>query len=540
MTEPLIELTRITKRFTGVVALDQVSLAIEKGQCHALMGENGAGKSTLGKIIAGIHKPDAGMMKIDGQPVRFGSPRDAAAAGIGMVHQELAFCPDLTVAENLSIGRYPTRLGLIVSRRGMRQRAAELLEQIGPGIDPGRTMRELSTAQEQQVQIAAALGIGARILIFDEPTSSLSQAEAEQLFHLIERLKQQGVTMIYVSHRMPEVLRLCDSVSVLRDGKYVGTLPWKEADEDRIVRMMIGRSVETYFPSHVGASPGKVLLRASDVASPGQLKPTSLEVRAGEIVGLAGLVGAGRSELAQALFGLDSRATGQVEVNGRKIRMRSVGAAMRAGMGFVPEDRKRQGLVLPLSGRENFALGSLKRFSRLGFMNRRAERLAAADAYQRFDIRAPSSETPVMGLSGGNQQKVVLARWLARDLKVLIVDEPTRGVDVGAKAAIHKLLDELAKQGVAIVLISSELPEVVNLSTRVLVRRAGGVVAEVPREQATQDHLMRLMAGVKKGPTVVRRVRDQSGESGETNFDPDESHDLLEEKDQMPKDDGGR
>lgn len=501
MSDRFVEFEGITKTFGGVTALSDVSLSIARGECHALMGENGAGKSTLGKILAGIHRQDSGRMLIDGKVMDFRSPADAIRAGVGMVHQELAFCPDLSVAENLCMGQYPTRAGML-DRRAMRRRADQLLSRIGVSLDVTRPMRELSTAQEQLVQIAAAVGLDARVLVFDEPTSSLSEPEALHLFTLIDDLRRRGGTMIYVSHRMPEVMRLCDSISVLRDGKYVGTIPRAEATADAVVRMMIGRSLEEYFPKHLAGAGTTMLLRVRDLSSPGRFQNVSFEVRAGEIVGFAGLVGAGRSEVAKAIFGLDARATGSVELSGAPLALGHVRAAMRRGTGLVPEDRKRQGLVLAMSGRANTSLAMLERLSHLGVLDRNAEKKQARIYFDRLRVRAPSIEAPVQSMSGGNQQKVALAKWLARGSKLLIVDEPTRGVDVGAKAAIHQLLDELAQQGVGIVLISSELPEVLNLSTRILVMRQGRIVGALKRDEANQENVLRLMAGVEPSPAA--------------------------------------
>lgn len=496
----MIDFRNITKTFAGVTALDNVSLTVHRATCHALMGENGAGKSTLGKVLAGIHRADAGDILIDGKPAHIRSPKDAAAHGIGMVHQELAFCPDLSVAENLSLGHYPRAAGGFLRRRAMADRARDLLAQIGVSLNVRLPMRQLSTAQEQLVQIAAAVGTGARILIFDEPTSSLSEPEAQRLFALIENLRAAGVTMIYVSHRMPEVFRLCDRISVLRDGHHVGTLDRAEATHDRVVQMMIGRPVgEFYAASSPPAAPSTpAILQVRNLTSPGSFANVSFDLRPGEIVGMAGLVGAGRSEVAQAIFGLDKQAAGSVAIEGRPLPLGSVRAAMRAGIGLVPEDRKRQGLVLMMSGQRNFSLAMLPRVSVAGFLRPFAERQHAADYFTRLRVKTPSLAAPVAALSGGNQQKVVIAKWLARGGRVLIVDEPTRGVDVGAKAAIHELLDDLARQGVAILLISSELPEVLNLSHRILIMREGRLAAELPRHQATQDRLLRHMAGVNE------------------------------------------
>ncbi len=499
MTDDFIRFESITKRFAGVTALSDVTLAIRRGECHALMGENGAGKSTLGKALAGIHRADEGKILVEGIERRFHSPRDAAMAGIGMVHQELAFCPELSVAENLSMGRYPVRAGFFVRRSEMEAKARTLLQQIGVEIDVRRAMHELTTGQEQMVQIAAAVGTGAKILVFDEPTSSLSEVEARRLFTLIGELKRRGVTMIYVSHRMPEVFALCDRISVLRDGRHVGTLSRAEADESRVVQMMIGRELAAEGDLRPRPVETRAVLEVRGLRSPGKFRDVSFTVHAGEIVGFAGLVGAGRSEVAQAVFGLDPRAEGTVIVEARTLPGRSITAAMHAGIGLVPEDRKRQGLVLMMGCRENFSLALLDRFSSRGFLKLARERTEAIAACERLAVKTATIDTPVAALSGGNQQKVVLTRWLAQGGKVLIVDEPTRGVDVGAKAAIHALLSDLARQGLAIILISSELPELLKLSTRVLVMREGRLVGSVTGDQATQETLMRLMAGVDAG-----------------------------------------
>jgi ABC-type sugar transport system ATPase subunit len=493
-----IQFVSITKTFGGVTALSGVSFSIARGECHGLMGENGAGKSTLGKILAGIHRPDSGTVELDGKPTVFYSPADAQAAGVGMVHQELAFCPDLSVAENLAMGQYPRKMGFLIDRVAMKKRAEELLGRIGVWLDVGQPMRTLSTAQEQLVQVASAVGTGANILVFDEPTSSLSAIEAERLFTLIEQLGQRGVTIIYVSHRMPEVFRLCDRVTVLRDGKYVGTLGKSEATQSSVVRMMIGRDVEAYFPHHVDHPPGKPILKVKGLSSWGKFRDINFEIRRGEIVGFAGLVGAGRSEIANAVFGLDPGATGRVDMDGWEMPLGDVRQAMRRGIGLVPEDRKRQGLVLMMGGRQNFSLAMLSRFRRMGMLDQRAEAKQAADYFRRLNVKTPSVDAAVQSMSGGNQQKVAVAKWLGRGAKMLIFDEPTRGVDVGAKAAIHELIDNLAREGVGIMLISSELPELLNLSTRVLVMREGRLVGEVARAELTQERVLRLMAGVEE------------------------------------------
>jgi len=513
---PRVEFAAVGKRFGGTRALDAVSLTVESGECHALVGENGAGKSTLGRILAGIHAPDEGTLALDGRPLRLRSPADARAAGVAMVHQELAFCPDLSVAENLVLGAWPRRgpLQLFVDRRAMHELARRRLAEIGATLDVAAPLSSLSTAQEQLVQVAAAVGTGASTLIFDEPTSSLTPAETERLLALVGRLRARGVTILYVTHRLAEVEALADRVSVLRDGRLVATLPREQAQPAALVRLMIGRDVPAAdsrapAPVEAGAAvPGEAavpLLSVQGLSSPGRFADVSFSLRAGEIVGLAGLVGAGRSELARALFGLDPAARGAVRVDGAPLRLGSTRAAIAASLALLPEDRKREGLVLGLGARANWSLPVLARLPRWGgralsalrLVDRGAERRAAVAALAAVGATPASVERPVAALSGGNQQKVVLARWLSTGARLLLVDEPTRGVDVGAKAAIHALLRERARAGAGLLLVSSELEELLALSDRVLVMRAGRLVGEQPRAVATQESLLRLMAGVE-------------------------------------------
>jgi len=485
----------VTKRFPGVVALDGVTFDITAGSCHALCGENGAGKSTLGKLLAGIYAPDEGRVLLDGAPVKFTSPTDALKSGVAMVHQELSFCENLSVAENLCLGSLPSKHGF-VSRRVMRRRAEEMLAPIDVVLDVTRPVGALTIGQQQMLQIASAIGQGARLIVFDEPTSSLSQHEAERLYAIIGRLRERGVTCIYVSHRLEEIFRLCDAITVLRDGRHVATRPSGELDQAGLVEMMIGRRVEEYFPAHVRVEPGAELLRVARLSSPAGFSDVSFSLRAGEVLGFAGLVGAGRSEVATALFGLDRHATGDVWVRGQPVSRASASRAIALGIGLVPEDRKRQGLVLGMDILNNATMSILPRLARLGFVTRAGERVVAQPYFDRLRVKAPRLDTLVAALSGGNQQKIVLTKWLAAECPILILDEPTRGVDVGAKAEIHALIDELAAAGNGIILISSEMPEVLNLSTRILVFRAGRVVGELSRADATQETLMRLMAGV--------------------------------------------
>jgi len=493
---PFLEFQQVSKRFPGVVALDGVSFAIERGACHALIGENGAGKSTLGKILAGVHQADGGELRLEGTAIHPASPNAARQLGIAMVHQELAFCPNLSVAENLCLGDLPRGPLGWLRRAEMRRRASAMLAEIGCAIDPAAIIGSLSTGHEQLVQIAAAVGTGARIIVMDEPTSSLSLGETRELFRLVHALKARGITLIYVSHRLEELFELCDTVTVLRDGRHVSTESIAATSPQRIVQQMIGRELLVRTPSHLAQTPGPERLRVENLASPGRFSGIDFNVRSGEIVGLAGLVGAGRSEVAQAIFGLDPAATGRIAIHGQTLPPGSIKAALAAGLGLVPEDRKRQGLVLLLKCRENISLAALPFLSRLGWVRRRAERDLANRYGQRLRVKAPSLETVIASLSGGNQQKIALAKWLARDCDVLIVDEPTRGIDVGAKAEIYQLLDELACEGKALLVISSELPELIGLCGRILVMREGRLAGELPRADFSEAALMRLMAGV--------------------------------------------
>jgi ABC-type sugar transport system ATPase subunit len=487
----------ITKRFPGALALQDVSFGIERGSCHALIGENGAGKSTLGRILAGVHQADAGEILLEGQPIRPLSPLAARQLGIAMVHQELAFCPNLSVAENLCLGDLPQRAAGWVNRAELRRRAEAMLATIGLRLEVDRPVGSLSIGQEQLLQIAAAVGTGARIIVMDEPTSSLSGGETRELFRLIRELKERGITLVYVSHRLEELFALCDRITVLRDGRHVATEAVAATTPSRVVQQMIGRELLVQTPRHLALTPGPELLRVENLSSPGQFSGVNFSLRAGEIVGLAGLVGAGRSEVAQALLGLDRRATGRVVAKERDIPLGSIDAALAAGVGLVPEDRKRQGLVLSLNCRENTSLASLPRLSRAGWLRRGEERVMARREADRLRVKAPSLETTVASLSGGNQQKIALAKWLARDCDILIVDEPTRGIDVGAKAEIYRLLDELAGAGKAILVISSELPELIGLCRRILVMREGRLAGELPRADFSEAALLRLMAGVE-------------------------------------------
>ena len=493
-TSVAVAVERVSKRFPGVVALDDVSVAIAAGSCHALCGENGAGKSTLGRILAGIYLADDGLVRLDGQAVRFEKPTQALAAGVAMVHQELSFCDNLTVAENLCLGVLPSKGGFL-DRARMRRHAAEMLDAIEATLDVDTRVGDLSIGQQQVLQIAAAIGRGARLVIFDEPTSSLSQHEAERLYGLIGRLRTQGVTCLYVSHRLDEIFRLCDAVTVLRDGRHVATCPVAAVDRDALVEMMVGRRVDDHVSSRAVAV-GEEMLRVDCLTGASGFRDVSFTLRAGEVLGFAGLVGAGRSEVARAIFGVDAIDGGEIYVRGERARIAGVGDAIRCGLGLVPEDRKRQGLVGPMSVVANATLSVLSRIAPGRWLTPGRERRAIASFLTRLRLRDSARDLPVMALSGGNQQKVVLTKWLAARCPILIVDEPTRGVDVGAKAEIHALIDDLASTGTAVILISSEMPELLALSTRILVFRDGRVAGELARADATPDAVMRLMAGV--------------------------------------------
>ncbi|MCX6949951.1 MAG: sugar ABC transporter ATP-binding protein [Opitutae bacterium] len=492
---PFLEFSGITKRFPGVLALDGVSFSVERGTCHALIGENGAGKSTLGKILAGVYTADSGELKMAGRIIQPTNPLVARELGIAMVHQELAFCPNLSVAENLCLGDLPRRAGF-VNHPALRARARAMLATIGADIDPDTIIGTLSSGREQLVQIAAAVGTGAKVIVMDEPSSSLSATETAELFRLVRELKARGITLIYVSHRIEELFAICDNITVLRDGHHIATESIASTTPQRVVTQMIGRELLLATPNHLTRPLGDECLRVTALSSPRKFSNINLSVRAGEIVGIAGIVGAGRSEVVEAIFGLDPAATGSLAVKGKSLPLGSLATALAAGVGLVPEDRKRQGLVLGLNCRENTCLAALPALTTFGWVRRAAEQTLAERYTKRLRVKAPSLETITAGLSGGNQQKIALAKWLARSCDVLLIDEPTRGVDVGAKAEIYQLLDELACEGKALLVVSSELPELIGLCRRILVMREGGIAGEVGRGDFSEATLMRLMAGV--------------------------------------------
>ncbi|SDD21758.1 L-arabinose transport system ATP-binding protein [Geodermatophilus telluris] len=500
-TPPTLVAEGIGKSFAGVHALTDVTLEIRPGEVLALMGENGAGKSTLLKILSGDQPPDTGTLRMHGEPVTFSSPADAMAAGVRVIYQEPEIVPHVSVAENVYIGRLPATARRF-NRRALRERVRADLERTGftGAIDPDTLGSRLSAAQRQLIEILRALTSDTAVLAFDEPTSSLSDAETESLFRLIRELRESGVAIVYVSHRMKEIFELADRIAVLRDGRLIGVRPAAETDEEELVRMMVGRDLSSMFQRrHTGAADQPVastesrrpVLELRGVTSD-DVSDVDLVVHAGEVVGLAGLVGAGRSELARAVVGDVPLRGGQVVVNGRPLRLRTPGDAVAAGIGFAPEERKADALLMHRTVRDNLSLAVLDRLSRLRFVRTRAERELVDRYVEQLRVRTPSPEQQIRKLSGGNQQKVVLARWLARRPDVLILDEPTRGVDVGAKAEIYAIIDELAASGVALLVISSELPEVLGLSDRIVVMQNGRIAGELDRDEATEERILAL------------------------------------------------
>jgi len=492
---PILELRGISKGFPGVQALSNVNFSMERGEVHALLGENGAGKSTLIKIISGVYQADQGQMLIDGQPVIFHNPREAQRAGVATIFQELILYPELTVAENIFMGHAPrSRYGLI-DWKAMRQRAQELLASLEIyDMDVDSRVGAMSVGKRQRVEIAKALSHNARILIMDEPTAALTEADVERLFSIVRLLKERGVSIIYISHRLEEIFMLADRVTVLRDGQYVATKAVRDTSESDLIQMMVGREIDDLFPK-IPTQPGAVVLQVYDVARHPLPRSVSLEVRAGEIVGLAGLVGSGRTELAHVLFGVTPAQQGEIRLDGQLVQIRNPGQAMRLGIAYVPEDRGNQGLIKQMNVRENTSLAILRSIARGGFIKRGEEKNLAERFVDELSVRTPSIEQVVNKLSGGNQQKIVVSKWLASKPKLLIMDEPTRGVDVGAKSEIHRLISQLASEGMAILMISSELPEILGMSDRVLVMREGRIVAEFSRAEATQERVGAAMMG---------------------------------------------
>ncbi|WP_327428867.1 sugar ABC transporter ATP-binding protein [Streptomyces sp. NBC_01236] len=502
--DELLRIEGIRKAFPGVVALDGVDFGLRRGEVHVLLGENGAGKSTLIKMLSGAYRPDAGRIVVGGEEVRIHGAQDSERLGIATIYQEFNLVPDLTVAENIFLGRQPRRFGMI-DRKTMEAEAAELLERVGVNVSPRARVRELGIARLQMVEIAKALSLNARVLIMDEPTAVLTSEEVEKLFTIVRQLREDGVGIVFITHHLEEIAALGDRVTVIRDGKSVGQVP-ASASEDELVRLMVGRSIEQQYPrerAHGDDGSGSALLTVEGLTRDGVFHDVSFEVRAGEVVGIAGLVGAGRTEVVRAVFGADPYDKGAVKVAGAELRRHDVNAAMEAGIGLVPEDRKGQGLVLDASVEENLGLVTLRAATRGGLVDLKGQRESAARIAGQLGVRMAGLGQHVRTLSGGNQQKVVIGKWLLADTKVLILDEPTRGIDVGAKVEIYQLVNELTAAGAAVLMISSDLPEVLGMSDRVLVMAQGRIAGELSAAEATQDSVMALAVSTPTHATTA-------------------------------------
>ena len=488
-TAPLLQLRDVRKSFGAVAALAGADLTLEAGSVHALVGENGAGKSTLVRIIGGLHSRDSGEFLMDGEPVEFHSTAGAKDAGIAVIYQEPTLFPDLTVAENIFVGRQPYTSYGTIDRAEMRRATRELTGRLGVTLDPDREARGLSIADQQILEIAKSISLNARVLIMDEPTAALSGVEVDRLMGITRQLRDEGKGIIFISHRFDEVFSLCDTVTVMRDGAYVSTDRIDDVTVDDIIRRMVGRSLASLFPKQ-DTEPGDVVLEVEHLSRAGVFEDVSFTVRSGEIVCLAGLVGAGRTEIARAVFGVDRYDSGSVRLHGSDVPPRNPAKAMKLGMGFVPEDRRKQGLAMSAGVQQNITLAIRDSLSAFGFLTSGRENDAAQTWARRLQVKTRALDTEAVMLSGGNQQKVVIGKWLATKPQLLIVDEPTRGIDVGTKAEVHRLISELAVSGVAVLMISSELPEVLGMADRVLVVREGRVTAEIQRAEATAEAVM--------------------------------------------------
>ncbi|WP_127592243.1 sugar ABC transporter ATP-binding protein [Paenibacillus lautus] len=494
MSEVLIQMEGIMKEFPGVLALNNCRFELLRGEVHALMGENGAGKSTMMKILTGVYQKDAGTITYKGQPVELTNPKAAQDAGISMIHQELNLAPDLTVAQNIFIGREPRRkLRLFLDDQALNRQVKELFERMGLDMDPSIKVSELTVAKQQMVEIAKALSYSADVLVMDEPTAALSETEIEDLFRIIRQLREGGVGIVYISHRMDEIKRITDRITVMRDGQYIDTVSTAEVTTQDIISKMVGRQIyETSKPER-SAGERETVLEVKGLNQGRTLKDINFTLKKGEILGIAGLVGAGRTELARAIFGADRIQSGEIHVHGRKITIKGPHDAVRQGIGYLSEDRKRYGCVVDLDVKSNVAIASYGNFVRPGgWMSTARIRKQAEDMVERLKVKTPHVDQEVKYLSGGNQQKVVIGKWLTRDCDILIFDEPTRGIDVGAKSEIYRLLNDLTAQGKSIIMISSELPEILRMSHRVLVMCEGRITGELDQEEATQESIMHL------------------------------------------------
>ncbi len=490
---PIIQMRDISKSFGGVHALKNVQLTIYPGEVHAILGENGAGKSTLIKTITGVHQPDSGEIELNGQVVQFANPREAQQQGIAAIYQEPSLFPDLSIAENILVGRQPVSGGRI-SWRQMNRIASDLLERLHVKLNPRTKARNLSVAQQQMVEIARALSVNAKVLIMDEPTSSLTSNEVEELFHITKNLRDEGTAVIFISHRLEELFALADRVTTLRDGEYVGTRTLANVTTDELIQMMVGRKLDDLFPKQ-DVERGEVVLEVENLSANGAFQDISFKLHAGEILGMSGLVGAGRTDVACSIFGVKPATAGRITVRGEQVTIANPQKAMALGISYVPEDRKNHGLVLPMPIGDNITLPVINEFATYGWLNRKKEKTTALEASKKLEVKAYGIEQKAQELSGGNQQKVVLAKWLNTNPRILILDEPTRGIDVGTKAAVHRLMSSLAAEGMAILMISSELPEILGMSDRILVMREGHITGEFERGEATQEKLMMAATG---------------------------------------------
>lgn len=491
---PLVSIRDVSKSFAGVRALSNVGFDLLPGEVHALMGENGAGKSTLMKILSGVHRPDSGAIEIDGRPVQIDSPAKAQSLGIGIVHQELNLMNHLDAAQNIFIGREPrSAWGMCLDERALHRQAQAIFDRLNLKLDPRSCVGELTVAKQQMIEIAKALSFESKVLIMDEPTAALNQEEVADLFRVVRQLRSEGVGIVYISHKMDELQQIADRVTVMRDGQHIETLPLAETSTDEIISLMVGRKLEHGAEAKPDASGNEVLLQVSGLCRGAAVRDVGFSLRRGEILGFAGLMGAGRTEVARAIFGADAMARGEIRVKGQPVKIRSPRHAVRLGIGYLSEDRKHFGLATGLDVETNIAMSSMDRFTTAGFFVNHGKLRHAAKRYVReLSIKTPSVEQQVRLLSGGNQQKIVIAKWLLRDCDILFFDEPTRGIDIGAKAEIYRLLNELAEEGKAIVLISSELPEVLRLSHRILVMCEGRITGELSATEASQEAIMRL------------------------------------------------
>ncbi|HHV98631.1 MAG TPA: sugar ABC transporter ATP-binding protein [Clostridiaceae bacterium] len=489
----LLKMCGISKSFPGVKALSNVSLTLNAGEVHALCGENGAGKSTLMKILSGVYQADEGEIFINGEKVTIENTKKAQQLGISIIFQEFNLCPHLSVANNIWLDRQPKK-GLFIDDKKLIEQTLAILDDLGLSISPKALVRTLSVAEQQMVEIAKAISFNSRILVLDEPTAALTESEIDRLFNIIHKLKTKGVGMIYISHRLEELARIADRVSVIRDGQYIGTYNYKDVTIDKLVSMMVGRELNNKFPSH-RRKIGRVLFEARNIRS-NKLNVHNIQVRSGEIVGIAGLMGAGRTELARAIFGADKTYHKEIFIDGKPVNINSTTSAIKNGIGYITEDRKKDGLALNMTVERNINMAYIPSICKKGFVDENAAKENAAKYINNLRIKTPSMYQKMQNLSGGNQQKTVLAKWLCNDVKVLIFDEPTRGIDVGAKYEIYELMNRLSDNGVAIIMISSDLPEILGMSDRILVMHNGMISGELNREDATQEKILRYAAGL--------------------------------------------